>query len=76
MDRHHLASRTCCPSQKATENLNDVALNKQNVKIHLQAKKKSFNSDFFTINCKGYIMSINPVGVHPASKKECIIQSV
>lgn len=27
MDRYHLASRTCCVSQKAIENLNDVALN-------------------------------------------------
>lgn len=55
MDRHLLASRTCCPSQKTTENLNDVALNKQNVKIHLQPKKKKINSDSCTIKGLSYV---------------------
>lgn len=36
----------------------------------------NFNSEFFTINCKGYSMSINSFGIHPASKEECIIHSV
>lgn len=32
--RHHVASRTWCPSQKATENLNNVSLHNQNMKIY------------------------------------------
>lgn len=34
MDRYCLVSRTCCQSQKAIVNLNDVALNNQKMKTH------------------------------------------
>lgn len=41
MDRYCLVSRTCCQSQKAIENPNDVALNNQKMKTHFYAKSKS-----------------------------------